>query len=88
MATAKRLSLILLHTFTQSFQKHCEKRRQATDELLKTSDVIAKPFIKIHQYNWCRGVQLCIPIEVLNENDVNELANIAKKTHHKTNYHQ
>lgn len=65
--------------FHPEFLKHCEQKRQATNELLKTGDVIAKPFIRIQQFNWCRGVDLCIPIEVLNENDVNKLVEIAKQ---------
>lgn len=75
----KKIASYTLEPFSQELSDYCERKKQATNELLKFGDVIAKPFIKIKQYDWGRGVELCIPIEVLSENDVNELAEVAKK---------
>lgn len=75
----KKIVSYTLPPFSQELSDYYERKKQATNELLKFGDVVAKPFIKIKQYDWGRGVELCVPIEVLNENDVNELVEIAKK---------
>lgn len=58
---------------------HFTTRQHALNQLLTNGDIIAQPFIKITQYDWCRGVELCLPIEILNEHDVNTLVDITKQ---------
>lgn len=48
------------------------------NQALNQSDFVVYPSIKVEQLNRCRGVNLCLPIEVVDEQSANEMAKIAK----------
>lgn len=75
----KKVVSYTMGEFHPEFLARAEQKRTALDTLLTTSDITAKPFIQIKQLNWCRSVHLCVPIEVLSEDDANRLVDIAKQ---------
>ena len=55
-----------------------QKRDECLKKILDESEIIAKPYISVYQYNWDIGVELCLPMEVVDEDSVNKLADITK----------
>lgn len=60
-------------------QQYWQQYETKFDEVLLNNDFVVQPFMQIKQYDWCIGVDLCLPIEALDEMSVNEMAHIAKK---------
>jgi hypothetical protein len=52
--------------------------RRLEEELLETSDIIIRPSMRIEQYDWCRGVDICLPIEVVDQKSLEDLADIVR----------
>lgn len=75
----KKVVSYTMGEFHPEFLAYTDQKRSAVDTLLSTSDITAKPFIKITQLDWCRSVDLCLPIEVLTEDDANRLVDITKQ---------
>lgn len=42
-------------------------------------DFVAYPSIKIQRLSWCTGVDLCLPIEVRNREEIGKLAELARR---------
>lgn len=42
-------------------------------------DFVAHPSMSIQTLNWCTGVELCLPVEVLNDSDAIALAGIVRQ---------
>ncbi len=74
----KAMSFELVQSSTVEEQEFWQKYREKYHELLTTSDFVIKPFINIKQYDWCLGVDICLPLEVLDETSANELVAIVK----------
>ncbi|MFH1495084.1 MAG: hypothetical protein ABIG70_09845 [Pseudomonadota bacterium] len=51
------------------------KKRLESDGI----DFVAHPSIKIRRLSWCTGVDLCLPIEVRNREEIRELAELARR---------
>lgn len=43
-------------------------------------DLVVRPSMTVRTINWCTGVELCLPIEILTESDVIALAKIVRHT--------
>lgn len=63
----------------ERWQLYFAQREQLRQNLLYENDLLVKPFMQIQQYAWGLGVNLCLPIEALDEMSVNEMAQIAKR---------
>lgn len=55
-----------------------EKLRERENEYLKTSDHVQYCSFKIKQYGHCRGVDICVPFEVVDEQSLAKLADFVK----------
>lgn len=53
--------------------------RQRREELCKTSDYVQKAKFEVKQYDYCRGVEICIPVEVRGEADLKTLCDFVNK---------
>ena len=42
-------------------------------------DFVARPSMSIQVLNWCTGIELCLPVEVLNDSDAIALAGIVRQ---------
>jgi hypothetical protein len=52
--------------------------RDRKKELLETSDFEQTCHFSVRQYDYCRGVSICIPIEVVDESSLHELTMIVR----------
>lgn len=53
--------------------------RQRREELCFESDYVQKAKFEVKQYGYCRGVEICIPMEVRNEDDLKTLCDFVNK---------
>lgn len=53
----------------------------ANEKRLKSEgiDFEVRPSMSIKAFSWCRGVELCVPAEVCNENDARALVDLARR---------
>lgn len=56
-----------------NWQAYFEKKREAEQQLLATSSVAVQAAMKVTLTSWCRYVELCYPMEVRNEQDLEVL---------------
>lgn len=47
-------------------------------QMYRTSDVEVGCEFKVKQYSYCRGVEICIPVEVCNEDDLEKLVQMVR----------
>jgi hypothetical protein len=50
-----------------------------TKALLKSDAAVARPKFRVQQYDWCRGVEISCPVEVLSNDDLVELCKIVRE---------
>lgn len=55
-----------------------EAWKRIKENLLATSDIAIRPYIEIGQLSWCRGVSICLPIEVVDQQSLEDLADIVR----------
>ena len=51
----------------------------AQKKILQNNELIIKPYIHVKQYGWGLGVNLCLPMEVVDQDSVEAMAHIAKR---------
>jgi hypothetical protein len=81
LGKTKKRKRAQFYRLTSSSQSICEWRnamKEREEELLKTSDVAIRPYISIRQLDWCRGVDICLPIEVIDEESLETLADLVR----------
>jgi hypothetical protein len=68
-----------------SYQMEFEERdgffecwKSRLDELCRTSDYVQYPHINVKQQDYCRMVSICYPLEVVDEDSLELLANVVK----------
>lgn len=59
-------------------RKWRDEWKRIKEHLLKTSDVIVRPSMTIKQYDWCRGVEICLPIEIIDQRGLEDVADIVR----------
>lgn len=64
--------------YKAEWEQYFKQREILLNQALNQSDFVVYPSIEVEQLNWCRGVNLCLPIEAVDEQSVNEMAKIAK----------
>ncbi len=70
----KRVEFYRMLDMTQSQTDWYDELKAREEELLMTSDVVIRPSITITQYDWCRGVDICLPVEVVDEASLEDVA--------------
>lgn len=66
-------------TFSPNRLALFEEKQKLRQQILLTSDIVVTPYMQVMQYDWCRGVDICLPMEVVDETSVDELALIVRK---------
>lgn len=74
----KRIAFYRLPTTAQSQRDWHDALKAREEELLKTSDVVIRPSITIKQYDWCRGVDICLPVEVIDKMSLEAMADLVR----------
>jgi len=72
----KKVAYWTMPPISDESREYYAKWMDLTSHLCKTSNYAQGCFIKIKQYNYCRGVELCVPVEVFGESDLVTLKNI------------
>ena len=62
-----------------SFREWYDKLQVEKDRLLKETDLVVKPNLKVESLDWCRGVSICAPIEVHGIPDLKALCDLVKR---------
>jgi hypothetical protein len=75
--TRKRLVATRMGETPTSTRDWIDALRVREKELFLTTDVVIRPSMKIQQLDYGRGVDLCMPVEAVDEKSVNEMANLA-----------
>jgi hypothetical protein len=75
----KRLVSTTIPPSPASFTEWCDLWKVRRAEVRQSTDIVIRPSIKVDQLSWCRGVSLCIPIEAVDADSVEQVAEIAKK---------
>lgn len=61
-------------------QAHYDKMFADENRLrLEGIDFEVRPSMTVKAFSWCRGVELCVPVEVRNEKDAEVLADLARR---------
>lgn len=56
-----------------------EKLKAEEERLKLDNDIAIKPFYKVESFDWCRGVSICVPVEVRGIPDLKTLCVLVKK---------
>lgn len=56
-----------------------EEWNRVEEDILRNGNVVARPSMRVKQYSYCRGVEICIPMEVLNPDHLKELVDIVRR---------
>lgn len=56
-----------------------DKLRETEERILTTSDVVVKPHFKVKQLNWARAVDVCYPVEIIDQQSLEDMADDVKK---------
>lgn len=51
-----------------------DRWREESVKAVQTADISIRPSMSVQQYDWCRGVELCFPVELRNEQEITEFA--------------
>ncbi|MDO5651583.1 MAG: hypothetical protein Q4G13_05550 [Moraxella sp.] len=66
-------------TIPEERKNYFEELRKLENEILQSSDIVVRPYFKVEQLDWCRFVNVCLPIEVVDEATLNNMANIVRQ---------
>ncbi len=75
----KRLISRTIPSSPDSFTEWCDMWKERRKEVRESTDIVIRPTMKVEQLDWCRGVHLCIPMEVIDAASVEQMAEVAKK---------
>lgn len=62
----------------QELKEWHDKLQTIRDAVRKTSDIRIKPSITIEQLDYCRFVELCIPVEVIDQKSLEDMTDLAR----------
>lgn len=63
---------------SQEVKDYYDKYWELREQTLRNSELFAIPNMKVKYYRYCKGVDLCIPVEVRNNAELKEMASLAK----------
>ena len=75
----KRKKIVSYQISNSNNKEYYDKIRKFEEQTLIDNDFLITPRINVKQYNWCRGVDICIPEEIFSEEDGYNVCNIVKK---------
>lgn len=75
----KRVISTTMAPIPKDFRDWADDWDAKTKLIQETGDIVIKPSIKIEQYDWCRGVSLCMPVEAIDAKSVEYMAELAKQ---------
>ena len=66
---------------TPDIQQDCYTNLRAIEARMESEgiDLVVRPSMSVETLSWCRGVSLCIPINVRNKEDIVALATLARR---------
>lgn len=69
----KRLVSTTLTPFSGEFSEWCDLLNKRTIEIQETSDIQVRPEIKVTQCDWARLVDVCMPVEAVDAQSVEDM---------------
>ena len=75
----KRKKIISHRVITDNIVGWHAQLEEVQKQVHLENDFVIRCYSKIEQFKWGKGISLCIPIEVLDENGIDNLARIARE---------
>lgn len=73
----KKLAYSIMQPDENIAQRYAAFEKRA-DYIRRTSDIVITPYYTVKQYDWCRGVDVCMPVEVVNQSSLEHMARMMR----------